>query len=89
MDTMTKKVAKSGAVTLPRAVRQGTGILPGVPIDINVDSQGIHISKHVPACFHCGSVDDVAYVLGLEVCRKCATMIKEVFEDGGTGKAAE
>lgn len=89
MDTMTKKVAKGGAVTLPRAVRQETGILPGVPIDISVDSQGIHIAKHVPACFHCGSVDDVACVLGLEICRKCAAIVKEEFEDVGTGKAAE
>lgn len=89
MQTVIKKVAKSGAITLPRGIRQETGILPGVPVDIETDSEGIHIHKHVPACFHCGTVDEVAEVLGLEVCRKCAALIKEVFGDDGTEKSGE
>ena len=44
----TKKVTKSGGITLPRGIRQETGILPGVPVDIRTDEEGIHISKHVP-----------------------------------------
>ena len=32
--TVSKRVAKSGAVTLPRQLRQETGILPGGPVDI-------------------------------------------------------
>ena len=35
--TVSKRVAKSGAVTLPRQLRQETGILPGVPVDIEAD----------------------------------------------------
>ena len=76
----TKKVTKSGGITLPRGIRQETGILPGVPVDIRTDEEGIHISKHVPTCFHCGTVDDVQTVCGVEICRSCAGKIAEVFE---------
>ena len=38
--TVSKRVAKSGAVTLPRQLRQDTGILPGVPVDIEADEDG-------------------------------------------------
>ena len=75
-----KKVTKSGGITLPRGIRQETGILPGVPVDIRTDEEGIHISKHVPTCFHCGTVDDVQTVCGVEICRSCAGKIAEVFE---------
>ena len=44
--TVSKRVAKSGAVTLPRQLRQETGILPGVPVDI-LDSR-INMTRLVP-----------------------------------------
>ena len=78
---VSKKVTNSGAVTLPRGVRQETGILPGVPVDIMTDDEGIHISKHVPACFHCGTVDNVKTVCDIEVCGNCAKEIMEVFDN--------
>ncbi len=74
-----KKVSKSGGITIPRGIRQETGILPGVPVDVLSGKDGIYIAKHVPACFHCGSVDDVKTVCGVEVCRECAGKIAEVF----------
>ncbi len=74
-----KKVTRSGGITIPRGIRQETGILPGVPVDIITDEVGIHISKHVPTCFHCGSVDEVGEACGIEVCRSCAEKIWEVF----------
>ena len=55
----TKKVTKGGGITLPRGIRQETGILPGVPVDIRTDEEGIHISKHVATCHFCGTPDDV------------------------------
>lgn len=76
---VSKKVTKSGGVTIPRGIRQETGILPGVPVDIKTDGDGIHIQKHVPACFHCGTVEDVQMVCGIEVCRECAVKIMEGF----------
>lgn len=75
-----KKVTKGGGITIPRGIRQETGILPGVPVDVISDEAGIHISKHVPSCFHCGSVDDVGAACGVEICRRCAGKIMEVFK---------
>lgn len=74
-----KKITKSGGITIPRGIRQETGILPGVPVEVVSDGKGIHIVKHIPACFHCGTVDDVKLVCGVEICRKCAGKIAEVF----------
>ena len=79
--TVSKRVAKSGAVTLPRQLRQETGILPGVPVDIEADEDGVHIRKHVPTCHFCGTVDDVKTVCGSEICRGCAEKIREEFEE--------
>lgn len=76
----TKMVTKGGGITIPRGIRQETGILPGVPVDIVTEEGEIHISKHVPACFCCGTVDDAKAVMGLEICPACAVKILEVFE---------
>lgn len=84
METV-KKITKSGGITIPRGIRQETGLLPDVPVDIVTDEEGIRIFKHVPACFHCGSVDDVKSVCGVEICRECAKKMMEVFLNGGCG----
>ena len=57
-----------------------TGILPGVPVDIEADEDGVHIRKHVPTCHFCGTVDDVKTVCGIEICRGCAEKIMEEFK---------
>ena len=77
--TKSKKITKGGGITIPRGMRRETGILPGVPVDVSADEDGIRIVKHVPACFHCGAVDDVKTACGVEICRNCAGKIKEVF----------
>ncbi|MFQ8732068.1 MAG: AbrB/MazE/SpoVT family DNA-binding domain-containing protein [Enterocloster bolteae] len=66
---MSKKVTKGGGITIPRMLRQETGILPGSQWMLTADEAGIHIAKHVPACRFCGTVEDVAAVCGMEVCR--------------------
>lgn len=77
---ISKKITKSGAVTLPRQLRQDSGILPGVPVDIEADENGVHIKKHVPSCHFCGNVDDIGQACGIEVCKNCAEKIWEVFQ---------
>ena len=84
---VTKKITKSGAVTLPRQVRQMTGLLPGVPVDMEEGPGWVYITKHVPTCHFCGAADEVYKILGIEICRSCAGKIKEVVEDdAGRGK---
>ncbi len=75
-----KKVTKCGAITIPRGIRHETGILPGAPVDVVSDETGIHISKHVPVCRFCGTVDNVKEFKGMEICPGCAVEILEVFE---------
>ena len=58
----------------------GDCILPGVPVDIEADEDGVHIRKHVPTCHFCGTVDDVKTVCGIEICRGCAEKIMEEFK---------
>lgn len=78
---VSKKITKGGALTLPRLIREETGILPGVPVDIELGGNGdeVHIRKHVPACRFCGSVDEVASACGIEICRTCAEKFQEAF----------
>lgn len=75
-----KKIAKSGSLTFPRQIRQETGLLPGVPVDIVADKDGVYITKHVPACMFCGAVECVNEVMGIEICQDCAGKIMEVCE---------
>lgn len=82
MQTRSKKVTKGGSITIPRGMRQESGILPGVPVDVMADDAGIHIVKHVPACFHCGNVEGVKVACNMEICQKCAEEIAEVFKNG-------
>ena len=83
--TVSKRVAKSGAVTLPRQLRQETGILPGVPVDIEADEDGVHIRKHVPTCHFCGTVDDVKTVCGIEICVDAQKRSWRSLKDNGCG----
>ncbi len=76
---VSKKITKSGAVTLPRQIRQETGILPGVPVDVKIDGNGVRIRKHTKSCHFCGTMDDVEEACGIEICRGCAAKIWEVF----------
>lgn len=73
-----KKITKSGGITIPRAVRQETGIFPGVPVDIITEADEIRIVKRVPVCYFCGSVDNVKGLNGKDICRSCAGKIAEV-----------
>jgi transcriptional pleiotropic regulator of transition state genes len=75
-----KIITKGGGITIPRGMRQETGILPGVPVDVVTYKDGIHIVKHIPVCRFCGNTEDVAAVCGIEICRECAGKIREVFK---------
>lgn len=74
-----KKITRSGGLNIPRALRLETGLLPGVPVDIAAEGDRLCIQKHTLSCRFCGSVDEVKTVLGLEICRKCAEKLQEVF----------
>lgn len=67
-----KKVNKSGDVTIPQQLRHQLGINAGMPVAIEADENGLHISKYTPTCMFCGSPDNVTTVHDYEICRVCA-----------------
>lgn len=87
---MKKKITKSGGITIPRDMREWTGLVPGVPINIEDDDEKIIIWKYAASCHFCGKVDDaeVREVLGMEICKSCAEKIMEAFDDEGRDSAS-
>ena len=79
--TKHKKLSKSRSVTIPKDLAANIGLFSGSAIDLTETDNGILISKHVPTCICCGSVESVDTVKGKEVCAKCAGEIrKEISE---------
>lgn len=78
-----KKITKSGGITIPQLLRHELGISAGTAVDIVADEDGLHITKHVPTCFHCGTVDGVITRIGIEICRKCSDEIRKGFDENG------
>lgn len=75
-----KKITKSNSLTIPKDLREESGIFSGMAVDVISDyaTQSITIKKHVPACKFCNSVEDVHKIMGgMEVCRNCANKIIE------------
>ena len=82
-----KKVNKSNGITIPKDLREDSGISSGMAVDIISDyaTQSITIKKHVPICKFCKSVENVHTIMGgIEVCKECANrIVKEVKEKYG------
>lgn len=74
---MTKRISKTGTVQLPKELRSKLGIPVGCAVDVGTDGRNITICKHIPLCRFCNSAEDVLDILGIEICRSCATKIKE------------
>lgn len=78
---MRKRITKAGSITIPRVLREETGILPGVVVDVKEDEDGIHIKKRFLTCHFCGSVDEVKSIHKIEICKICAKKIVEGFNE--------
>lgn len=78
---ISKKITKSGGITIPKTVRAEAGVHPGNAVDVRTDGDSIVITPHVPTCKFCGSVDDVKSVIGIEICRKCAEEIAKAVNE--------
>lgn len=75
----TKRITRSGGLVIPRDIRVETGFLPGVPVSIEAYAGELRIRKHTKSCRFCGSVDCVKTVSGIEICKRCAEKVQEVF----------
>lgn len=80
----TKKITKSGSITLPKELRTETGIYPQTAVDIETKGTEITIKPHVPTCRFCGTAEDVVTVksINLDICMACAAKIVEAVNEG-------
>ena len=75
-----KKLTKSGAVTIPRAVRSELGIYPGDSVEIVVTEAGnIVIGRHRPGCICCGNTVDVIRQGDKYICAKCVKELADKY----------
>lgn len=72
-----KKITKSGAISIPKTMRLETGMHPGVGVDVEQNGDTITIKPHVPTCRFCGGVERVKSVMDIEICTDCAAKIHE------------
>lgn len=72
---ISKKITKSGGITIPKTVRADVGIHPGTAVDVRTEGNSLVITPHVPTCRFCGCVEAVETVLGIEICCECAEEI--------------
>ncbi|MCC5911343.1 MAG: AbrB/MazE/SpoVT family DNA-binding domain-containing protein [Clostridiaceae bacterium] len=71
----TKKINKSGGLTIPSDIRRSIDMDKGQAIDIEVQGGKLVISKHTPRCMFCQSIDNVVRHQNNYICPKC---IKEM-----------
>ena len=71
-----RPVDELGRIVLPKELRINMDINnKGDSVEIFIDDDKIILKKYHPACIFCSNADDVVYLNGKLVCRKC---IKEL-----------
>ena len=72
----TKRVSKSGGISIPVGLRRELAIRPGDALDVETDAQGnVVLKRHLPRCVLCGSTENVNIFMGKGICRACAGQI--------------
>jgi len=66
-----KKITKSGAITIPADMRRSVNLFPGDAVDIEEKDGKIVISAHINRCFVCRSEVDVVVYKGKAFCKSC------------------
>lgn len=73
-----KKISKSGAVTLPAALRREFGIDQGEKFNIGVDAEGsITLKRTQGSCIFCKSENDLITHSSRFVCKSCVESINQ------------
>ena len=66
----TKRVSKSGGISIPVGLRREHAL------DVETDAQGnVVLKRHLPRCVFCGSTENVNIFMGKGICRACAGQI--------------
>ena len=74
----TKRVNRSGGISIPVGLRRELAIRPGDALDVETDAQGnVILKRHLPRCVFCGSTEEVTLWMGKGICRTCAEQIRK------------
>ncbi len=77
---MTRKMDELGRIVIPKEIRDNLGFEEKQPVEFFVDGGSIVVRKYEVGCRCCGKVGATKNVMGIEICRDCASKIVEVFE---------
>lgn len=71
-----REVDELGRIVIPKETRSLLDIHQGDPLEFYLDGKGnIMLKKYAPGCVFCGSIDNLIYFHGRQVCRPCQTNI--------------
>ena len=74
----TKRVNKSGGISIPVGLRRELAIRPVDALDVETDAQGnVILKRHLPRCVFCGCTENVNIFMGKGICRTCAGQIRK------------
>lgn len=75
---ITRNLDPVGRVVIPMEYRVQLGLIENDPLDISVENGAIVIRKQHLGCVFCGgSGNDLTYLNGKAVCRKCLDSLKQ------------
>lgn len=76
---ITKKIGRSGGITIPSHLRRDLGIQGGEKVGIEVDSNGnITIKRLLGSCIICGENENLRTIGKRFICGNCIAEMKEL-----------
>lgn len=77
----TKKVNRSGGLTIPADMRRELDIDKGDALDIEVEDGKMILSKHTPRCMLCMLIEDLVKYQNNYICAKCIKKMGEMVNE--------
>lgn len=85
----TKRITKSGGISIPVGLRRELSLQPGDSLDVEADGRGrVILSPHLPRCVFCGATDGVITYNGKGICQACADLVGRRNQYGGNDQGA-
>lgn len=79
---MRRKVDHLGRVVIPASMRRVLDIGDGDELEIRLEGDVLSMTKPRESCTFCGSVEDLAEVLGQPVCWSCVAAVRARGREG-------
>lgn len=76
-----KKITKSGGITVPSDIRRASNLMPGDAVDIEQQGRKIIITPHINKCFICREERDVIAYQDKFFCKACIKALGGMVND--------